>query len=56
MWKTGAPAYDVGVKEALGLEAADEIAGFLYIGTPKAVAKAPVLLDPADFLKAWPAA
>lgn len=54
VWKTGEAAYDAGVKEALGLEATDGIAGFLYIGSPKAVA-APPALDPADFLKAWPA-
>ena len=56
MWKTGPAAYDAGIKEALGLEAADEIAGFLYIGTPAAGPKAPAPLDPADFLKAWPPA
>jgi len=33
MWKTGAPAYDRAVKEALGLEAADAIVGFIYLGT-----------------------
>lgn len=33
MWKTGAPAYDVTVKQALGLDPANEIMGFLYIGT-----------------------
>ena len=33
MWKTGEPAYDAGVKTALGLEAEDEIMGFLYVGT-----------------------
>ncbi len=33
MWKTGEPAYDSGVKNALGLEADDEIVGFLYLGT-----------------------
>ncbi len=43
------------MKEGLGLEAADEIAGFLYIGTPAGMPKAPAPLDPADFLKAWPA-
>jgi len=53
MWKTGAPAYDRGVKEALGLAAADEIAGFLYIGTPKTTPKPPAPLDPADFVRAW---
>ncbi|MSP00401.1 MAG: nitroreductase [Acetobacteraceae bacterium] len=33
MWKTGEPAYDAGVKTALGLNADDEIMGFLYLGT-----------------------
>lgn len=33
MWKTGDPAYDPGVKTALGLDAEDEIMGFLYLGT-----------------------
>ncbi len=33
MWKTGEPAYDPAVKTALGLDEADEIIGFLYIGT-----------------------
>lgn len=54
VWKTGAPAYDASVKEALGLEAADEIAGFLYIGTPKILPKPPAPLNPAEFLRAWP--
>jgi len=33
MWKTGEPAYDPAVKTALGLDAEDEIVGFLYLGT-----------------------
>jgi nitroreductase len=33
VWKTGAPAYDPGVRVALGLDAGDEIIGFLYVGT-----------------------
>jgi nitroreductase len=33
MWKTGAPAYDATVKQALGLDAQDDIVGFLYVGT-----------------------
>jgi nitroreductase len=33
MWKTGEPAYDSSVKTALGLNADDEIMGFLYLGT-----------------------
>ena len=33
MWKTGAPAYDATVKEALGLAPTDAIVGFMYFGT-----------------------
>jgi nitroreductase len=33
MWKTGDPAYDPSVKVALGLEADDDVMGFLYLGT-----------------------
>jgi nitroreductase len=33
MWKTGAPAYDATVKQALGLDPDNEIVGFLYVGT-----------------------
>lgn len=55
-WKTGAPAYDTYVKEALGLAATDAIIGFLYLGTPAATASAPMLnaLEPANFVRNWP--
>jgi nitroreductase len=33
MWKTGAPAYDATVKQALGLDPNNDIVGFLYVGT-----------------------
>jgi nitroreductase len=33
MWKTGPAAYDPIVKTALGLESADSIVAFLYLGT-----------------------
>jgi len=33
MWKTGAPAYDAQVKQALGLDPDNDVVGFLYIGT-----------------------
>jgi nitroreductase len=36
MWRTGEPAYDERVKAALGLDPADAIVGFLYLGTPNA--------------------
>lgn len=32
MWKTGAPAYDASVKQALGLAPDDDIVGFIYLG------------------------
>ena len=54
-WKTGAPAYDQYVKDALGLAASDAIVGFFYLGTPAAPA---VTLPPSqlsDFVRAWPA-
>jgi nitroreductase len=54
MWKTGEAAYDPGVKKALGLEPLDEIVGFLYIGTPKAVPKPSAPLDPEGFVTEWP--
>ena len=41
-WRTGAAAYDAGVKTALGLRSEDAIVGFLYLGTlPGAAAIAP---------------
>jgi len=33
MWKTGTPAYDPQVKQALGFDPDNEIMGFLYLGT-----------------------
>jgi nitroreductase len=41
MWKTGDAAYDETVKAALGLEAADAIVGFLYLGSEPADARPP---------------
>ena len=34
MWRTGDAAYDPRVKAALGLEEADAVLGFVYLGTP----------------------
>lgn len=36
MWKTGAAAYDAGVKAALGLRADDHIVGIMHLGTRQA--------------------
>lgn len=56
MWKTGDVAYDDEVKRALGLESADQIIGFVYIGkrveppTPPVQRPRP---EPRDFLVDW---
>lgn len=41
MWRTGDPAYDSLVKEALGLTDDDAVVGFLYIGTATEAARKP---------------
>jgi hypothetical protein len=33
MWKTGAAAYDAGVKATIGLNALDHIVGIMHLGT-----------------------
>jgi nitroreductase len=53
MWKTGAPAYDPGVVQALGLEPDDEIVGFLYLGT-RTGGSSPLSRPPAsEFTSVW---
>jgi nitroreductase len=53
IWRTGAPAFHTGVKEALGFNARDEIVGFLYIGTPT-IADRPVPENSVeDYVKEW---
>ena len=53
MWKTGDPAYDDRVKQALGLEATDAIVGFLYLGTRAGGAAAAARPQPEDFVRVW---
>ena len=53
MWRTGDLAYDANVKTGLGLEPADSIVGFLYLGTPSGdppPAQRPV---PEQFVTEW---
>jgi nitroreductase len=54
MWKTGDPAYDPRVKQALGLEATDAIVGFIYLGTNPGTPR-PAGARPAvqDFVVEW---
>jgi nitroreductase len=51
MWKTGAAAYSPIVKRALGLDEADQILGFVYLGTP--VTRAPVRPAEIDPVTRW---
>nr|MDJ0897092.1 nitroreductase [Alphaproteobacteria bacterium] len=55
-WRTGQPAYDTAVKDALGLAQTDHIVGFMYLGTPTEPApdkgRRP---EVKDFLESWPA-
>lgn len=41
IWRTGAPSYDDHVRTRLGAVGADQIVGFLYIGTAKSVPPMP---------------
>lgn len=53
IWRTGDAAFDPAVMAALGLEAGEEIVGFLYLGTRSGRAKALPELDPDAFLSYW---
>jgi nitroreductase len=54
MWRTGSITGNAEVKRALGLAADDLIVGFVYVGTPGSDKKI-VPLNPADFVRSWPA-
>jgi len=53
MWKTGAPAYDSGVKHALGLAPDDEVIGFLYLGTQVGGGSPAARPASADYVSYW---
>ena len=53
MWRTGDIAYDAKVKEALGLDPKDSIAGFIYIGTRVGGSSPAPRPVPEDFLQMW---
>lgn len=52
IWRSGSLMFHPEMREGLGLNASDQIVGFLYIGTAKAVKPLPEL-DPADFVEFW---
>lgn len=53
MWKTGAPAYDPYVKQALGLGAEDAIVGFLYLGRPERALTPRPMRPAAELVSVW---
>lgn len=52
MWRTGDMAYHPVVKEGLGIGESDSIIGYLYLGTPKKLRKAPQH-NLADYVTEW---
>ena len=53
IWRTGALTESVLLKQALGLKVEDEIAGFIYIGTPAKALPPRDLLNVQDYLQVW---
>lgn len=53
MWKTGAPAYDPMVKQTLGLDAGDEILGFLYLGRQVGAGSPAARPAPTTHVSVW---
>ncbi len=53
MWKTGAPAYDASVKQALGIAPDSEIVGFLYLGTQVGGGIQTARPVPKDHVSVW---
>jgi nitroreductase len=53
IWRTGAPAHDPRVKQALGLKDSDAIVGYLYVGTPTTRERPAPVLNTADFVEHW---
>lgn len=53
VWKTGGAAYDAQVRAALGFQANDVIAGFLYLGTEESVAEPARRPQWQQFVRTW---
>jgi nitroreductase len=54
IWRTGDMAYSDHVKVALGLQANEEVLGFIYLGHVNCKLKQPPIMDKADFVQEWP--
>ncbi len=53
VWLTGANSFDPAVVEALGLEATDKLAGFLFVGTPRSAPLATRRPPVEDHVTEW---
>lgn len=56
VWRSGPLSYAPLLAERLGVQANEEVLGFLYLGTPLKPPREASKLVTADFVKAWPAA
>jgi nitroreductase len=52
MWRTGDMAYHPGVKSGLGLTELESIIGYIYLGTPRKLRRAPEH-DISSFVSSW---
>ncbi len=52
-WITGGNCYDTEFKREFGLEPADQLIGFIQIGTPSEGSSLPQRPDPAEFVAEW---
>ncbi|QXI37152.1 NAD(P)H nitroreductase [Pseudomonas xantholysinigenes] len=53
VWRTGDMAFDAHVHEGLGLEANEEVIGYLYVGTPLGEPRTAPVLETAQYVSAW---
>ena len=53
VWRTGDLSYSAPVAQALGLQAGEELIGFLYLGTPARELRDAPQVATADFVQAW---
>lgn len=55
VWRTGELVYTPQVAAGLGLAVDEQVLAFIYLGTPQGERRSPTLLEPKDFVAAWPA-
>ncbi|WXL27323.1 nitroreductase family protein [Ectopseudomonas mendocina] len=54
VWRTGDMAYNPNVLTGLGLQANEQLVGYLYLGTPEKEPRTAPRPDITPFVKAWP--